>query len=77
MSDAKHSAEWWITHLGLVAHPGEEDGYFAVPFQSEARVVEVVSSGRQEERAAASIAYFLQKFAGRPGPETMFFQCRS
>ena len=26
-------AEYWIKHLGLVEHPGEEDGYFAVPFQ--------------------------------------------
>ena len=29
----KHTAEYWIKHLGLVEHPGEEDGYFAVPFE--------------------------------------------
>ena len=26
-------AEYWIKHLGLVEHPGQEDGYFAVPFE--------------------------------------------
>ena len=26
-------AEYWIKHLGLVEHPGKEDGYFAVPFE--------------------------------------------
>ena len=29
----KHTAEYWIKHLGLVEHPGQEDGYFAVPFE--------------------------------------------
>ena len=29
----KRPAEYWIKHLGLVEHPGEEDGYFAVPFE--------------------------------------------
>ena len=66
------SAESWISGLGLVEHPGEEEGYFAVPFEARAKVV--VEGG--EERSASSIAYFLQRWAGRPGPSTMFFQCR-
>ena len=33
VSMEKQSAEYWIKHLGLVEHPGEEDGFFAVPFE--------------------------------------------
>ena len=28
-------AEFWIKHLHLVEHPGEEDGFFAVPFEDK------------------------------------------
>ena len=33
VSMEKQPAEYWIKHLGLVEHPGQEDGYFAVPFE--------------------------------------------
>ena len=33
ISMEKQPAEYWIKHLGLVEHPGKEDGYFAVPFE--------------------------------------------
>lgn len=32
-------AEFWIKHLHLVEHPGEEDGFFAVPFEDKHRVL--------------------------------------
>merc|ERR1712212_659122 len=68
------NADHWISMLGLVEHPGDEDGYFSVPFEAASRVVEKGFSG---ERPASSIAYFLQSWAGPPNSETMFFQCRS
>ena len=33
------SAEFWIKHLNLVEHPGEEDGFFAVPFEDSFKVL--------------------------------------
>jgi len=68
------NADHWISMLGLVEHPGDEDGYFSVPFEAASRVVE---KGFSQERPASSIAYFLQRWAGPPSSETMFFQCRS
>ena len=32
--------------------------------------------GSDDERNSASIAFFLQRWAGPPGPDTVFFQCR-
>ena len=34
----RQSAEYWIKHLHLVEHPGEEDGYFSVPFEDTFKV---------------------------------------
>ena len=34
----KLTAEYWIKHLQLVEHPGEEDGYFSVPFEDSFKV---------------------------------------
>ena len=33
------SAEFWIKNLNLVEHPGEEDGFFAVPFEDPFTVI--------------------------------------
>ena len=33
------SAEFWIEQLNLVEHPGEEDGFFAVPFEDSFTVI--------------------------------------
>ena len=52
-------AEYWIEHLDLVEHPGDEDGYFNVAFEDTFMVRGIMD----EERAAASIAFFLQKRA--------------
>ena len=52
--EEKQPAEYWIKHLGLVEHPGEEDGYFAVPFQDTFSVrngKQVESQGRAENKA--------------------------
>jgi len=68
------SAEHWISKLGLVEHPGEEDGYFSVPFEATSRVIEI---GFNQERTASSIAFFLQRWADPPSTQTMFFKCRS
>merc|ERR1739848_325674 len=51
------SADYWISMLGLVEHPGDEDGYFSVPFEATSRVME---KGFSDERPASSIAFFLQ-----------------
>merc|ERR1712083_533138 len=67
------TADDWISMLGLVEHPGDEDGFFSVPFEAASRVVE---QGFKEERPASSIAFFLQRWAGPPSAETMFFRCR-
>jgi len=56
------SAEHWISKLGLVEHPGEEDGYFSVPFEATSRVIEIG---------------FNQRWAEPPSTQTMFFKCRS
>merc|ERR1712106_173375 len=66
-------AQYWIEHLDLVEHPGDEDGYFAVPFEDAFRVRGIMD----EERAAVSIAHFLQKRADFVNPKTMFFKCQS
>merc|ERR1719369_2302181 len=66
-------AEYWIEHLGLVEHPGDEDGYFNVAFEDNFMVKGVMD----EERTAASIAFFLQKRADYVNPSTMFFKCQS
>ena len=76
----KQTAEYWIKHLHLVEHPGEEDGYFSVPFEDSFKVTNAHKVKRvcslpkytnlfslvgQEQRSAASIAHFLQKKADR------------
>ena len=41
-------AEYWIKHLNLVEHPGDEDGYFSVPFEDTHSVLsrnKVTSNG--------------------------------
>merc|ERR1712098_653650 len=65
--------EFWIEQLNLVEHPGDEDGYFHVAFEDTFRVRGIMD----EERSAASIAYFLQKRADFVSPDTMFFKCQS
>ena len=51
----KHTAEYWISQLGLVEHPGPEDGYFAVPFMDtfSVRNVRQVGRGRVEWKVAS------------------------
>merc|ERR1712059_162965 len=72
-TNSRPSASHLITHLGLVEHPGEEDGFFHVPFEDTFCVV----GGRGQQRTAASIAYFLQKKADALSSKTMFFRCQS
>ena len=31
--EQRKPAEYWIEHLDLVEHPGDEDGYFNVAFE--------------------------------------------
>merc|ERR1712241_688384 len=69
----KQSAEYWIKYLHLVEHPGEEDGYFSVPFEDTFKVTSV----GKEQRSAASIAHFLQKKADKVNGKTIFFRCQS
>ena len=76
----KQTAEYWIKHLHLVEHPGEEDGYFSVPFEDSFKVTSASKVKKvrptpkytnlfflvdQDQRSAASIAHFLQKKADR------------
>ena len=90
-------AEFWIKHLHLVEHPGEEDGFFAVPFEDKHCVLSrnkvvtgqlisnqcknvkcnIQCNPSQDERPAASIAYFLQKVGVPMCGRTMFFRCQS
>ena len=72
-SVTKQPAEYWIEHLKLVEHPGDEDGFFTVLFEDSF----CVRGMMDEERSAASIAYFLQKRADYVNPDTMFFKCQS
>eukprot|EP00092_Neocalanus_flemingeri_P022310 GFUD01024192.1.p1 GENE.GFUD01024192.1~~GFUD01024192.1.p1 ORF type:complete len:177 (+),score=52.24 GFUD01024192.1:36-533(+) len=71
--ELRQPVEYWIEHLDLVEHPGDEDGYFNVAFEDTFMVKGIMD----EERAAASIAYFLQKRAEYVNPKTMFFKCQS
>lgn len=82
-------AEFWIERLNLVEHPGEEDGFFAVPFEDSFTILnrnkvqncqkdlKIIYENFKEERPVASIAYFLQKKAEIPTTETMMFKCLS
>ena len=72
-SQNRKPAGYWIEHLGLVEHPGDEDGYFTVAFEDSFKVRGVMD----ENRSAASIAYFLQTRADFVSPKTMFFKCQS
>ena len=71
--EQRKPASYWIEHLDLVEHPGDEDGYFNVTFEDTFKVRGIVD----EDRSSASIAYFLQKRADFVNPRTMFFKCQS
>lgn len=52
--------QYWIDNLKLVAHPGDEDGFFCEAFWDDSIKVDV-NSPDGEKRCIASIAYFLQE----------------
>ena len=39
MENQNKSAEFWIQNLNLVEHPEHKDGFFAVPFEDEFKVL--------------------------------------
>merc|ERR1711971_1339766 len=39
MENQNKSAEFWIKNLNLVEHPEHKDGYFAVPFEDDFKVL--------------------------------------
>ena len=39
MENQNKSAEFWIKNLNLVEHPEHKDGFFAVPFEDDFKVL--------------------------------------
>merc|ERR1711981_574068 len=66
--------QYWIDHLKLVEHPGDEDGFFREAFRDDSLQANVNSPDR-DKRSIATIAHFLQLKDKSVHADTMFFQC--
>ena len=58
------TAQYWIDTLKLYPHPGLETGYLNVVFEDEHKVKGARTTGKEEERNAASNIYFLHQPGG-------------
>ncbi|XP_023346229.1 uncharacterized protein LOC111715183 [Eurytemora carolleeae] len=64
--------EYWVNHLKLVQHPGDEEGFF----REEFRDTFIVKNNLGECRNSATVAYFAQKTSPPFSPSSFLFRCK-
>jgi len=65
------TAEYWIRHLNLVPHPGDEEGSFAEAYRDSF----IVKNKKQENRNVATNAYFVQNSSPPFTKNSFLFRC--